>query len=163
MNEDSKPTIQELSIDTKLIAERLLLANVGEFIPYSELSGIIKKDIRQHRHYLQSARNRVQRSDQIVFAVIRGEGLKRKSNTAIANCGPEHTTAIRRRARKGLRELGCATEPLVGDDLVQHNLSTAVLNLITVATKQKKMNALEDKIRTAEEKLPLADMIDALK
>ena len=83
-----KNSIPELSVDAQVLARRLETARPGEVVLYTELSGLIKRNVqREASSCLASARRVVQRERKAVFAAVIKIGLKRLDSVGIVGSG----------------------------------------------------------------------------
>ncbi len=75
MDKEPKKSIPEMAIDTRLLLQRLLKAEVGEVFPYPDLNGEIDRDVqREANACLQSAMRAALRQE-MVFSTIRGRSM----------------------------------------------------------------------------------------
>jgi hypothetical protein len=101
----------ELSADTRVVADLLIAAPVGELVALAAVSALIGRDILTCRHVLQNARRVAQREAGAVFTAERGVGLRRMSaERAIEVIGPNARKHVRRTAAKARRALIAATD-----------------------------------------------------
>lgn len=165
MIEDAKRPIPTLSIDTKLIYERLASASVGDLIEYSELNDLVQRDIRNGAAgCFQSARRRVERLDGIVFGTVRGVGVKRLSDDEIVASGQAVIDKSRRAARRGYRRLGCVEfDGLSAESKVKHNTYQSLFSALVAVTKPSAVKKVETKVSQSQESLPLAATLEAFK
>ena len=97
-----KRSLPELSVDTQVLAKRLLALELNELILYDELTEIVGRDVRHQpvNGLLRSARYIVLRDAHIVTEAVRGEGIKRLDDEGIAQLGDQHIARIRRASRR---------------------------------------------------------------
>ena len=119
----TKPFIGALSIEAQLLRDHLKAHMGVDLVTYAALSEIAGRDVqRAGRGPLDTARRILQREDNIVFGVVRGEGLKRLSDPEIVKAGHASVAATRRTARRGIRKLACADYAnLDNGDRISHN------------------------------------------
>ena len=95
-------TIPELSIDSKMLYDRLIKAEVGAVIPYRELTEVISRDVQgPARGNMNTARHRALRHNGMVFEAVWKVGLKRLNDTEVVAVGEASLGRIRRVARRG--------------------------------------------------------------
>ena len=159
-----KKTIQALSLDSKMVYERLKKSVIGETISYSELSTIIGRNTQNGgRGALQTARRKALREDYMVFGVIHNVGLKRLSDLEIVATGEDTVTKIRRASTRGFRTVTAVREfdKLPNDAKVRHNTYASVLGALSMATTAARMKKLEGKVAEAKASLPLMKTLEA--
>ena len=101
---DKKKTIAEISVDARLLHQRLQSVGVGETVSWEELSQVIGRDVTAgSKGYgpLSTARKRALNDDGMVFDAIPKVGLKRLTDAEIVNTGQATVDKVRRAARKG--------------------------------------------------------------
>ena len=104
------PMITEVSADALAIAAHLAVVPIGEIVTHGTLSGIIGRDIRDHRHLFYTAARIVQRDHGAVFATERNAGYRRLAPENVAAVvGPSSRKHIRRTARLGARAIAAGT------------------------------------------------------
>lgn len=158
-----KKAIAELSVDTQVLAKRLLQVEVGSSISYTELSALIGRDVQgKARYVLTSARQMVERDEHAVFESVHNEGLKRMNDSGVLASGKRAATHIRRTATKSARRLGtCLTyDKLSQDEKQEFNLTMAVNGAVLHFTKPSTARALLPKV---EHQMPVAKALEALK
>ncbi len=163
MNEKPR-TIPEVSIETRLLYQRLVRAEIGEVINYKELTEIIGRPAQEGgRGVLSSARRMAIRENKVKFGTITNVGLKRLNDSEIV-AGTEHRLRhIGRTARRGLKDLACATGELSHEDVVKHNTGATLLAMLLETTRPHKIKRLEGAVATAQDQLPLAKTLEAMK
>lgn len=158
-------TIPQLSIDTKTIQDRLMKVEVGDVVTYQELTDLIGRDVQvSARGNLTSAMRRLV-ADGIVFACVRGEGVKRLSDSEIVGVGPDTIAKMRRASNRARQKLAAVNDfnALPRDVQVTHNLSMSVLGIMSHMTRGTTVKRLEAKIEQSQQALPLARALEALK
>ncbi|MDH3595773.1 MAG: hypothetical protein OEU09_14070 [Rhodospirillales bacterium] len=160
----AKPTFA-MSIDAKMIYERLQKAAVGEKISYEELSAIVQRDIRNGAASpFYSARRRAENLDGIVFGTIVNEGIVRLNDEEIVESGEDLLRRCRRGARRGFKRLTRADYDKLPEPLkVQHNTYASVFNALVAASKPSAVKRIEAKVGEARQTLPLAATLEAFK
>jgi hypothetical protein len=104
------PLITEVSADALAIAAHLAATPVGAVVSHATLTGIIGREIREHRHLFYTAARIAQREHGAVFVTERGTGYRRLAPEAVAAVvGPAARNHIRRTARLGQRAIAAGT------------------------------------------------------
>ena len=154
-----------VSIETKLIYERLAKAAVGDVVTYEELSKLIGCDVRHHRGPVNSALNQLVRQH-VVFTCVARVGFKCCSDTEKITVVSFDQLKRMRRAGKRAQRAAAAVEnfeKLPRDVQTQHNvqmsIAGAVLQMTTV-NGQKKIKAA---VETVQHELPLAATLETFK
>lgn len=163
---NTSKAIPELSVDTQLLERRMLAANVGDVIPYDELSAVIGRDVQTDaRGNLTSARNRVLRSSQMVFEPVTNVGLKRLDDHGIVSLGSSYAGRIRNLARRGRRKLAAVLnfDALPNTLKVEHNTRYAQLSAIGHFASEKSTKKIEGAVTDTAASLPLRHCLDKMK
>jgi len=160
--EKGKATILEASADARLLYQRLAKLAPNELVSYAELSEIIGRNVIKVRHVLATARRMAQRENQIVTGAVSGEGIKRLDGHGIVSSATGRIKAIRGHARRGVRDLACATEPLEGDDLARHNMAMSMLGALELATRGRSVKKIEAAVSQAQQVIPMARALKEL-
>lgn len=157
----STTSIPELSVDAQVLAKRLQAVKPGEVVTYSELSGLIKRDVQQEAaSVLASARRVTQREHRAVFGAVIKVGLKRLDSAGIVGFGEAGIAKMHRVSRRTSRALACAEyETLTNADKVRFNTSASLLGAMELATKPSRIRALSDAVARASDKLPTAQVL----
>lgn len=156
-----KKAIPELSVEVRLLTERLRLLEPDEFISYIEMSEVVGQDIQAHRWILSSARNRILRQDGIVTGCVHGEGIKRYVDAQIHSISEAMLVSTRRRIRKTIRQLVAADYDLLSDDeKATHNTHLSILGVLHQFTKPKTIRRIEAAVGQTLEQLPLSKTIE---
>lgn len=92
----------EKSRMTKLLCDHLRIVN--EHISYDRIAAITGRPVGDIRAAIASARRILER-DKIVFAVVRGVGLRRINDNEIVQSTEQMKGTIRRASRRGLKRL----------------------------------------------------------
>ena len=159
-------SIQEMSVDTRILMDHLKEVGVGETIAYTTLTRAIRRDVTKEAYgNLATARKALLREHQMVFGVVRGVGLKRLNDSEIATSGDYYRQAIHRKSQAGIKALSCVQEftKLGQDEQIKHNASMSYLGAVYVATKPSMVKKLETKIGDTGGKLCLADTLEICK
>lgn len=125
--------IYELSVETRALADRLLLVSYGGTITKHELSAVIGRDIEGCRHLLYSAFNLVRRESGAVFGVVRNVGYQRLTVEQVPAVGAVARRHIGRTARKARKSIVAALAKANGVDpavSLRSNSELSALGLI---------------------------------
>jgi len=160
-------TIQQLSVDAQIIYERLKKATVGELITYAELSELIKQNIQQEaRKRLDTARKKALREDDMVFATVIGQGVKRISDEENAlTTGPSTIKRIRREASRGLKRLAAVKnfDSMSHEAQIRHNMAVCVMGAFRQASHKSRINKIENELHQKNEKLAISKTLEFFK
>ena len=100
----TRKTILELSIESRLVYNRLLEAEPGSIITYKELSTLIGSNVQNgSRFALTTACRKLMNDDRRVYKSVRNIGIKRLDNEAIVAAGDSMIKKIRKAATRGCR------------------------------------------------------------
>jgi len=149
-------TIPELSIDSKLIYEKLVSLNPGESITYQSLNELIGRDVQNGaRGNLVTAKKQLL-NEGVVIETIRNVGVKRLKDAEIAFSGEYAIKKARRAIQKGSKKLICVKDfdSMPQDAQLKHNFSLSVLGALEMITKPQSIKKIEHKI--AEEGVKIA-------
>lgn len=97
--------IFQMSADSRLLYQHLKTATVGQTILYTDLSAVISKPVSGASPCLHTAIRRCQNSHEMVFASVRGVGVKRLTDTEIVDESVSLTAQVRRKAKKAANRL----------------------------------------------------------
>lgn len=155
-----KKSIQELSIDSRVLYDRLIKMSYDQnFISYKDLSKIIGRNIQDEaRGNLATARRMALREDGMVFGVVRNKGLKLLNDIETVNTGEDTLHRISRISRKGAKQVISISDfdGLPNDIKSKHNAILSVLGAFRAITKPKAIKRLEAKIGIVRKQLPVA-------
>lgn len=138
-------TFSELSIDTKIIYDKLLTIRENETITYKEISELIYRDITKHRGLLYSALNLARRENQMVFDCVPKVGMKRLANNQIvANVRTRTLTKIKRVTSLAYKKVTATDyDKLNKEERIQHNATVSFLGAIKQIATEKTVQKLE--------------------
>lgn len=138
-------TFSELSIDTKIIYDKLLTVRENETITYKEISELIYRDITKHRGLLYSALNLARRENQMVFDCVPKVGMKRLANNQIVSNVRARTLAKIKRVSSLAYKKVTATDydKLNKEERIQHNATVSFLGAIKQIATEKTVQKLE--------------------
>lgn len=165
---DKKKAIAEISVDARLLHQRLKEVAVGETITWEELSTVIGRDVTAgSAGYgpLSTARKRALNDDGIVFDAVSKVGLKRLTDTEIVNTGQATVDKVRRAARKGAKRLLSVRdfEALPNAMKIKHNAYASLLGAVASIAQENKVHQLEKHVENAKAALPLAKTLEVFK
>lgn len=152
----------EMGIDSRMLYDRLKLAEVGEVVEYDEMSKIIDRPVQgDGRGSLNTARKAASRDDGIIFGTIRKVGLKRLSDAEIVGKQDQRRRHVKKTAESGFNELGRiqSYEKLSAQDKVRHNATASIFAAVSHVTKPSSMKRIEIKVAEAQAKLPIASTL----
>lgn len=165
---ETKGTIFEISVDAKLLHERLKKVGIDEVISWEDLSEVISRDVRAGGSAygaLTTARRRALVDEGMVFDPVKGKGLKRLSDAEIVETSQAKIDSVRRRSRAALKRLACVQNfnGLPSDKQVKHNVFASIFSAFVMVTKAGPMKKLEDQVAEAQAQLPLAKTLEAFR
>lgn len=159
-----KIVIPELSADSISLVNHLRTLQPGQQCSYSELTVLIRRNVQKEaRGCLETARRILQREEQIVFAPIRGVGLKRLTDGEITKTGTETLQRINRASRRGVHKLTCVKDfnQLTNEEKVRHNAALSVLGVFYEVSKARGVKQIEAAVSVIQKQLPLKDALQA--
>jgi hypothetical protein len=154
------------SFDVQQLVERLTKLTIGETATYAELAEIVggEQDADVFRSQLQSARRIIQRENQIVTAVIRGEGITRLDNLGIVKTGASSIGKIRRESMRGIKRLACADyEQLTQAERAKHDAAASHLAVLGEFSRAKTVEKIEKAAEQKIGKLNVNETLDAFR
>lgn len=170
MEDKRKRTIQELHIDSRALYDYLEKGHLegtqttDAIIPYSELSGLIGRDIQKEaRGNLYTAIRMMQNEYGVVYGTVNGVGIKRLTDEEVAYTGDVVVQHVRKATNRGIKKLVCVKDfdALPNDAKVKHNASLSILGVFKEMTKQKKIKQIEAKVNETQLQLPIMKTIEA--
>ena len=136
-----------LSIDTRLLAERLAKMTKGEAVAWTEFSEIVGADVRagRARSSLSSARIIAERDHGVVVRAVPTLGLARLKDVEIVTRSPdEFRRAIGRKATRTASELATVEfSALSPEDQTRHNAALSMAGAIKLGTSPAARRRLE--------------------
>lgn len=144
-------TVNEISIYSQDLIRFLADKKVGEIILYEELSNIINFNVTEPkgRGYLETAKKRLLKDENIVFDTIRGEGIKRLSDEEIAKTtGKGYLKSVRAKGRKAYQKNKVVNYNALSDSAkIDHQCTMTILSLMNHVTDRKSIKKIEDKVK----------------
>lgn len=157
-------SIPELSVDVRLIQERLAKAAPGETVTYEELNALVGRDVRGDARYCLTSACRRLLAEQVVFAAVRTVGMKRLDDAGLLTLPQAAFDSMRRKARKTARKLTAIQyESLDRSQKAQHNAAVSVLGLVAHVTKPRHMERLRGRVEETQGALPIGKTLEAFK
>lgn len=161
-----KKTIQEISVDARLLHQKLKTIEIGATVTWDDLSSVIGRDVRDSGYSaLTTARRRVQIDDGMIFDAVHTIGLKRLTDIEIVSSGQSFVDRVRRIARKGAKRLLSVKDfdKLPNNVKVSHNAYASLLGAITQVSSESKVRMLEKHVQNTQQALPLAKTLEVFK
>lgn len=166
MSKDEKKAIPEMSIDTRLLVDKLKSVKIGDTASYDQLTAVIGRDIRSKQGYarLQSARRHCLKTLGIVFATVSKEGLRRCDDSQIVGVAEHFVHRAHRIAKRGIDTLACADfDKLDNGRRIELNAIASGLGVIHHITSHSSQKKLMQSTQSAGDKLPLAKTLEVFK
>lgn len=162
-NGKRRRTIADLSPDAITLRKRLETLAPGDSVTYAELTKLIGGDVQRSRHgALYRARAILMREKSMVFAAMKGEGLKRLTDDEIAKTGYGVIRTVRRASSRGMKRLACVSEfeKLSSDAQTAHNTAMSVLGTLHQFTAPARVEKIEGAVREQKAALPSGKMLE---
>lgn len=155
----------EMSADARLLRQRLAKMQAGDEVSYAELTKEIGRDVDGACSALQSARRSLLNSNQIVFDVVRGVGLRRLTDAEIVDASERDIAHVRRAARRGAKKLLSIGnfDALPNDKQLQHTTRLSVMSMIAHTTSDKQISKVEKAASGRSQELPIAETLAAFR
>lgn len=153
-----KTTPFQITVDARILYERLIKVPPGGFVSYKELSELIKRDVQKNvRYLLETARRKSLNENQIVFGTIKNKGLKRLEDIEKVSIGENVIEHVRRASKAGIKKIMCVEnfDKLPNPEKIKHNTHLSMLGVFNGLTQRKNIKHLESKIEQAQNKLSL--------
>jgi ribosomal protein S3AE len=163
MNDESKKKpIGILSIDAKLLYNRLIKVEIDEIITYEELSKVINRNVKIDRHVLDTARKKTEIDDNIVFEVIRGKGYKRLDNTEKAESLEKYNRSIKRTINRASRRASTVDfDQLTMEGKNKFKMYVSCMAAMKHFTKGPIQKKIKNKIEEKENQLSLSEILQS--
>jgi len=159
-----KKTLFEMSIDTRMLYDRLKKAAVGEVVSFAQMTDTLGRQVEGANSNLQSALRRLE-GEGIAFANVRGVGYQRMNDVEVVNTAEHAREGIRRKAKRAVKRLTCVQEfdKLPNELKVKHNAALSGFGAIASIMSPGRVKALEEQVMKAGAQLPLAKTLEAFK
>lgn len=156
--------IFEMSVDTRLLKQRLATVAIGEIITYADLSAVISRPVNGSTSALASARQSLFKSDRILFSPVPKVGLKRLSDVDKVSAADAEIRKIRRAARRGADRLASVENysALPPDKQLAHTAKMAAMTAAAYVTTDTRVNALGSTVASGTKELPIAATLAAM-
>lgn len=157
-----KPAMFEMSVDARLLKQRLAKVSPGETISYTELGKEISRMVCGATSELQSARRSLFNDEGIFFSPVRGYGLQRLTDEAKVDASVSDLSKVRKAAKRGAKKLASVEkyDALPPEKQLQHTIRMTAFTALAHISSDKNVEAIKSKVSTAKE-LPIAETIAA--
>lgn len=154
--------IPALSVDARMVFERLVTVSVGETVTYDELTKLIGRDTQNGgRPVVASARRKAMNEQRMVFAPIKNVGFKRLNDIEIVDTAEADLSKVRRAARRAGKRIAMVDfDRLPNDRKIRHNTYMSMFGALHSMTTQASVKALEKKVNESQAALPLAKTLE---
>ena len=166
INENQKKTIGQRHIFTLLIIERLISVQEAETIPYDELSELIGIDIRPNHNgysYQKSARDILEREENIVFEAIGSIGLRRMTPEEVGLSTYEKYTREKKscifRNMRRIQTVNDHFDNLSTEAQQYTTFARTVLQFDAEFSKKKNQKKISDKIKETKNSIVFDDTV----
>lgn len=159
-----KPAMFEMSVDTRLLKQRLAKVEPGKTITYKELGEEISRHVDGGTSSLTSARRALFNETGILFSPVRGEGLVRLTDEGKVGASDSDLNRVRRAAKRGARKLASVDnfDKLPPAKQLQHTTKMSVFSALAHISSDKAVTTLESKVSPGRAKeLPIAATLAA--
>lgn len=158
-----KPATFEISMNTRLIRQRLAASKIGDVVSYVEMSTLISAPVSGSTASLQSAVNSLLHQERMRFGCIRGEGLKRLSDREIVAAANSDVDRIRRGARRGTIKITAVQDfaAMTPQDQLAHTTQLSILTATRAMTSHKAIKRIEAVATGRSTELPIAETLRA--
>jgi hypothetical protein len=163
-------SIPEKELNVQILFNLLDTVEIGETIPYEELSEAIGKKVNYQNGVpgpaywtLNKAVNRILNQKQKVFEAVQKVGMKYLTDSEVVTTVGERAI---RRTRKFInksvkRIITVDFDNLSNSDKIKHNTDLSVINVIKVITSRDKINKIEIAVlNNSGLRLPYSEMIE---
>lgn len=159
-----KKTMFEMSIDTRMLYDRLKEAAIGEVVSFTQMQEILGRLVDGASSNLQSALHRLE-TDGIAFANVRGVGYQRMNDVEVVNTAESAREGLRRKAKRAIKRLTCVQQfdALPNELKVKHNAAISGFGAIASIMSPGRVKALEEQVAKAGAQLPLAKTLESFK
>jgi len=154
-------TVFQMGIDAKIILDALSKLEVGELLTYQQMSALIGRDVRQHRHIMAAARKGLMR-DSKVFAPVENQGLQRLTDAQKVQVAGDQLRRITRITKKIRATLAAVADfdKLPNDLMVQHNATMSLCGAIGQMSAASSMRKVEQVLQYGNRQvLPIAETL----
>lgn len=160
-------TIPEISLNTRMLFERLKPAQQRDVLTYSELSAVIGLDVQKEGyHHLYSARRKAEVELGMVFEAIENVGIKRlDDNGIIASYTDRAVDLTRKKARRYRQKLTKVVDynSLPDVSKVKHNATLTVLWFFEKMTQHKRFDKIKQVVSSTHKTLSFDKTLELFK
>jgi len=151
----------EISIDTRLIYQRLIQTPEGGTVTYAELGEAVSRKVVGADSHLQSAIRRARRDDDMIFDNVMGVGYRRLTPSEIVASSDNDISGVRRKAKKSTEKLFKVTnfEVLTTEEKLKHATNASVFGAIAASLTKKGLAAVEGAVRSVGHEIPVAETL----
>lgn len=159
----TKPPMFQMGADTRFLCQRLAKMQPGDFISYAALGEEIGRIVVGGTPALQSARRALLKSDNILFAPVKGEGLRRMNDDNIVDDLGNHRRRARRAARRGVRAGVCVSNfgALDPQRQMAYVTNMSVMAMMAETSSDKSAAKIEMAAAGRSSELPIAQTLKA--
>lgn len=152
----------EMSIDTRVLYDRLKQAVVGEVVTFEQMSDLLGRKVEGACPNLQSALRRLE-GEGIAFANIRAKGYQRMNDVEIVGTAEHAREGLRRAAKKAIKRLTCVQnfDALPNEQKIKHNAALSGFGAIASIMSPGRVKKLEERVAQTGAQLPLAKTLEA--
>jgi len=148
------------SADARLLVQHMQKAHVGQVFSYEDLSNVISRGVDGSSTALRTALRRLLRDHDMVFACIKGEGVKRLNDAEIVAEGGTVADAIRRKANRSVeRQMKADFSRLSREQQGKFTAQVSVMASIAMMTKSKQMDRIAEASPSGVKELPIAQTL----
>lgn len=146
----NKKSFPELSVESKLLYERLKMLAIGDAVSYQELGKLIGRNIQaEGRGNLTTTQRRLMIEDQIHLGVVRGVGVRRLEDATVVT-SERAIKRISRAARRRRSELSNVDYPGLNKDLQRrHNVEMTQTGAVIFFAKSATAKQIGEKLTQA--------------
>lgn len=153
------------SSNTNFLVQDMKKMKTGDVIKYEDLMYLTgSKTMKDLYPSLSSARRILLRDENMVFAPIRGHGLKLLDDSEIIENSTKDVNGIRHKSRKGSRQLLAISDysKLTESEKLTHTTRMAVFNISEEATSRRGERLISEQAKTKKvELLPVSSVAEA--
>lgn len=145
--------INETTIDTQLLYQKLITLEPGETAEYDELSKIISRNVQLYgMQFIYTAEKMALRDHRMVFVTVKNVGIRRLLNDEIPEIiGRTAIRRIRKESKRSAKKIVAADfATLTNESKIQHNMSLSVLGAFAQMTNTKTIKAIKHEIQANE-------------
>lgn len=156
----TKTPIFQMSADARLLYQAMKVVKTGDIITYEALGEAISKTVTGATPALRTAMRRCLRDDDMVFAAVRGIGLKLLDDIEVTDTFLASETCVRRKMRRSIEVMSKVRDfeslpPKKKLEHSEHMSRAASIAYLSSDAAAKKIEAAIEKIGRNE--LPIAE------